>query len=84
MMYFVYIIKSAKDESWHYGFSEDPEKRLGYHNAGKSRYTKGKLPWVLIFQRSFENRTEALKFERQLKRLRNKNYILKIYSEYFL
>ena len=84
MMYFVYIIKSAKDESWYYGFSENLDKRLGNHNAGKSIYTKGKLPWVLIFQRGFESKTEALKFERSLKKLRNKKYIRETFSEYFI
>jgi len=83
MNYHVYIIESEVDKSWYYGFSEDLEKRLYFHNKGKSTYTKSKLPWKLIFCRSFDLKTEALKFERYLKKTRNKIYIKRIYSEYF-
>ena len=84
MNYYVYIIKSETDQSWYYGFSENPEKRLHFHNAGKSTYTKGKVPWELIFCRSFDIKTEALKFEQYLKKMRNKEYIKRVYSEYFI
>lgn len=84
MMYYVYIIESKTDQSWYYGFSENPEKRLDYHNEGKSSYTKSKLPWGLIFCRSFDTKTEALKFERYLKKTKNKEYIKRINSEYFI
>ena len=84
MMYYVYIIESKTDQSWYYGFSEDPEKRLFYHNEGKSSYTKSKLPWELIFSRSFDIKTEALKFERYLKKTRNIEYIKRVYLEYFI
>ncbi|WP_370688788.1 GIY-YIG nuclease family protein [Fulvivirga ulvae] len=44
-MYYVYIIESQIDKSWYYGYSQNVEKRLGYHNNGESRYTKRKTPW---------------------------------------
>ena len=75
MRYRVYIIESQKDKSWYYGFSENVEKRLDLHNEGNSTYTKSKRPWKLIFLRSFDIKTEALKFERYLKKTRNKRYI---------
>ena len=84
MMYYVYIIQSEMDKSWYYGFTENPERRLSFHNDGKSNYTKSKLPWKLIFRRSFEIKIEALKFERYLKKTRNKEYIKRVYSEYFI
>jgi putative endonuclease len=84
MNYYVYFIKSETDQSWYYGFSENPEKRLDYHNDGRSKYTKSKVPWKLIFCRSFDTKTEELKFERYLKKTRNKEYIKRVYSEYFI
>ena len=45
---------------------------------------KSKLPWKLIFYKSFDLKVDALKFERYLKKTRNKNYIKRTYSEYFL
>jgi putative endonuclease len=83
-MYHVYIIQSKKDDSWYYGFSENPKKRLNFHNNGKSSYTKGKLPWELIFCRKFELKSEALKFERYLKKTKNKKYIKRAYSDHFI
>jgi putative endonuclease len=84
MSYYVYIIKSETDQSWYYGFSEDLEKRLNFHNEGKSTYTKSKRPWKLIFCRRFDLKAKALKFERYLKKTRNKEYIKRVYSEYFI
>ena len=83
-MYHVYIIESEKDRTWYYGFSENPERRLHFHNDGKSTYTKSKTPWKLIFCRSFDMKTEALKFELYLKRTRNKSYISREFLEYFI
>jgi len=83
-MYYVYIIQSLKDDSWYYGYSENPELRLKFHNNGKSKYTKTKLPWRMVFTRGFEVKKEALQFERYLKKLRNKKYISTTYAEYFI
>ena len=83
-MHLVYIIQSLKDHSWYYGYSTDIKRRLEYHNQGKSSYTSKKSPWVLIFQRPFEDKSEALKFERYLKKTRNKTYIFQAFSEFFI
>jgi putative endonuclease len=83
-MYEVYIIQSTKDKSWYYGFSGDVEKRLKYHNEGRSTYTRGKKPWEIIFRRSFAIKADALNFEKYLKKSRNKEYIRKAYPSFFI
>ena len=83
-MFYTYIIESLVDGSWYYGFTEDPEKRLVFHNEGLNRSTKGKRPWRYIFKREFLTKEEALRFERYLKATRNKKYILEKFSAYFL
>ncbi|MDH5474884.1 MAG: GIY-YIG nuclease family protein [Cyclobacteriaceae bacterium] len=83
-MYYVYIIQSLKDNSWYYGFSENPQRRLLFHNQGSSRYTKTKMPWKLIFLKNFDIKTEALKFERYLKKTKNKKFISSAYAEFFI
>jgi putative endonuclease len=35
---------------------------------GKSEYTRNKGPWKLVFYRTFSTKTEALKYEKLLKR----------------
>ena len=42
------------------------DKRIGEHNSGKTKSTKGYLPWVLVYSKAFENRTEARDWEKYL------------------
>jgi putative endonuclease len=83
-MFYVYIIESLHSQKWYYGFSERPEERLKEHNGNHHHFTAGKGPWVLIFIREFHTKAEALMFEKKLKSLRNKDFILKEFASYFL
>ncbi|HMV90410.1 MAG: GIY-YIG nuclease family protein [Cyclobacteriaceae bacterium] len=82
-MYYVYILESPAGQ-WYYGFSENPDKRLSDHNSNRAGFTRFKGPWRLAFRRGFHNKTEALKFEKELKRIKNKKYIRTTFGEYFL
>jgi len=75
MSYFVYIIRSQIDNTLYKGFSTNYEKRLIEHNNGLSRYTSAKIPWTLVFAQEFSHKTDALRREKQLKRM-NKKYLL--------
>lgn len=75
MEYWVYILQSEKDESYYIGYTSDIEERLKRHNHGKSLYTKTKLPWKLIYQEEFLSRSEAMKREREIKRMKSREYI---------
>ena len=48
-MVHVYVLKSLKDGSRYTGMALDPIARLKEHNAGKNRYTKGHIPWQIIY-----------------------------------
>ncbi|MFZ1529985.1 MAG: GIY-YIG nuclease family protein [Ferruginibacter sp.] len=67
-MHYVYIIQSLADGSYYKGASEDPLKRLDFHNVGLSTYTAKKKPWKLVAIFSFESKKEALQKERRLKK----------------
>jgi putative endonuclease len=67
MMYFVYAIKSEKDGRIYVGMCVDVEVRLKEHNSGKTKSTKGFVPWRLIFKEDLNNRIEARKREIYLK-----------------
>ena len=45
----VYVLKSLFDNASYVGMAKDANTRLKEHNAGKNRYTKGHLPWVIIY-----------------------------------
>ena len=66
-MYFVYIIKSIKDNSKYTGMTNNIRNRLKQHNEGLSSYTKGHRPWKLMWFCIFPNKTKAEKFEKYLK-----------------
>ncbi|AMM40019.1 endonuclease [Candidatus Desulfofervidus auxilii] len=47
--WYVYVLKSLKDGKLYTGISRNPGKRLGEHNRGKTKSTKYRRPFVLIY-----------------------------------
>jgi len=47
-MYYVYVLKSKKDNNNYTGYTSDLRNRLTEHNEGKSVSTKNRRPLVLI------------------------------------
>ncbi|MGH2664540.1 GIY-YIG nuclease family protein [Flavobacterium sp.] len=68
-MFYVYILYSKQEDIYYKGFSTDIEKRLEYHNNGKSNFTSKANDWELRYSIAFETKTEALLEEKRLKRL---------------
>jgi len=75
MPYSVYILKSLKDGSYYIGSTGDLEERLLRHNQGRSKYTKSRTPWELIFHENHQDRSSAGKREQQIKKFKNKEAI---------
>ncbi len=80
MEYYVYILQSGIDQSFYIGYTQNIPKRLAEHNAGKSHYTTRKIPWKLVYQESFNSKTEALIRERFLKNQKNKEFYTRLIS----
>ncbi len=68
MEHFVYIIYSRGRAIFYKGYSLSPYLRLNAHNDNKSRFTKDKGPWELVFLQSFSTKREALMREKALKK----------------
>jgi putative endonuclease len=66
-MYYIYAIKSKKDDRIYVGFTENLERRISEHNSGKTRSTKGYIPWVLVYKEICKTREDARKREVFLK-----------------
>jgi putative endonuclease len=73
MSYYVYILRSEKDGRHYIGSTSDVERRLAWHNAGKQRSTKSRTPFVIVHTEVFDNKTEALKREKQIKSYKGGN-----------
>lgn len=69
--WFVYIIQSEKDNSYYTGISKDIEKRLKAHNSNKgAKRTKGRGPWVIIWESGILSKSDALKLEYKIKKMK--------------
>lgn len=66
-MYYTYVLVSLKDNFYYIGSTSDLEKRLDYHNTGKSKYTKLKMPWNLVYFEEFSTLSLSRKRETQIK-----------------
>jgi len=72
-VYFVYILRSIAKNKFYIGSSEDLVNRLQYHNSGKVKSTKAYKPWKIIYTENFDNKSEALKREKQIKSYKGGN-----------
>jgi len=66
-MYFVYIIKSKKNDSLYIGITNEVPRRLREHNEGKTFSTKRYLPWYLVYVEGYYNKENAEDREKKLK-----------------
>ena len=69
-MNYVYLLKCA-DGTLYCGWTTDLPRRLLAHNAGKgAKYTRSRLPVELVYYEEYEDRTEALRREYRIKRMK--------------
>lgn len=69
---YTYILECA-DGTLYCGWTNDLEKRVQAHNAGKgAKYTKTRRPVVLRYHEIFSTKQEAMKREWALKQLSRK------------
>ena len=66
---YTYILRCA-DGTFYTGWTNDLERRLAAHNAGKGgKYTRSHRPVSLAYFESFETKEEAMRREVQIKQL---------------
>ena len=77
-MHYLYILYSERIDRHYSGHSKDVYLRLKKHNDGHSVATKKGVPWELKKVVEFENKTEAIKAEKWLKRMKSCSVIEKV------
>jgi len=78
-MFYTYVLKSLSYETLYIGSSEKPVERLkNEHNKGIIKYTKGRLPWIIIHEESFLTRSEAMKREKFLKSGQGRKFLKEV------
>jgi putative endonuclease len=66
------------DNSFYIGYTNNLERRLEEHNAGKSRYTSKKTPWNIIYSEEFVEKSDAIKREIFLKKQKSREFYLRL------
>jgi len=74
MTSWIYILELSNG-NYYIGSTRNLEQRLFDHQHGKSGYTSKYLPLELKYSHKFDNYSDALKMEKYLKNLKNKNII---------
>ena len=79
MKHFVYlIISSAKKRLISYvGYTKNIKKRLKLHNSSKgAKFTRGRK-WKIIYKKSYNSKSDAMKNEYLLKKNKRKRFEIK-------
>jgi len=76
-MYYVYILRSLKDNKLYIGYSDNINRRIDEHNNGKVESTKYRRPLALIGYICFKERQKATNFEKYLKTGSGKAFLKK-------
>ena len=72
-MYYTYILKCS-DNTLYTGYTNDLDKRINTHNSGKgAKYTRGRIPVKLVYMEEFQDKLDAQKRERTIKKLSRLN-----------
>ena len=74
-MFTVYVLQSTVASKAYVGFTNNIERRIAEHNAGKHSYTKRYMPWILKYTEQFDNLREARERERYFKSGAGRKYL---------
>ncbi|MDR0571161.1 MAG: GIY-YIG nuclease family protein [Clostridiales Family XIII bacterium] len=68
-MNYAYILRCA-DGTLYTGWTNDLERRVAAHNSGRGcKYTRARVPVELVYYEEFEDKLEAQRRERAIKKL---------------
>jgi putative endonuclease len=66
-MWFVYILKSLKDDDFYIGSTNNVHRRLTEHNLGNVDSTKCRIPFTLEAYVAVKDKSKAIELEQYLK-----------------
>lgn len=84
MMYYVYVLRSLRDNKLYSGYTADLRERLSNHNKGKVESTKRRKPFKLIYYEAYLNQQDATTREKFFKTQWGRNYLRRVLKNYWL
>jgi putative endonuclease len=83
-MYYVYVLRSQRDNKNYVGFTKNLKLRFEQHNKGLVNSTKNRKPFKLIYYEACINQQDATKREKYLKTVYGKRYIKNRLKSYLI
>ena len=80
-MFYTYILYSEKTDSYYTGSTSNIDDRILRHNSGRSIYTKGGMPWKLVYCKMYDTKSEAYRAEMYIKSQKSRIYIQQLIVE---
>jgi putative endonuclease len=74
-MFTVYKLQSNSNSQYYIGQTTSIPRCLEEHNTGLSKYTRNHRPWSFVYSKECATRSEAIKRELEIKRMKNRKYI---------
>lgn len=84
MFYYVYALRSQRDNKLYVGFTANLEHRLSQHSKGEVTATRSRRPLDLIFYEAYRNKYDALRREKYFKTANGKSSLHRMLKEFFL
>jgi putative endonuclease len=79
----VYLVQ-CRGGSYYCGATVDVERRVATHNKGKgAKYTRSRLPVVLVACSKFMTKSDALKLEHRVKKAKRKDKLKLVVPGFF-
>ena len=82
MNFTVYVLKSISTGHLYIGQTNDFERRLVQHTSNLVTSTKNRGPWKVVKTIQVKSRSEAVKLERKLKKMKNPSRVIAFLKKY--
>lgn len=80
-MFYVYVLKSLRDDNLYIGHTDNLKKRFNEHNKGFVTSTKSRKPFKLLYYEACNILGDAVKREKALKTGYGRAYLKRRISE---
>ncbi len=75
MAFHTYILRSESTGRFYVGYTETLSKRVFERNNNRTVSIKNRGPWKLVYSEVFAARAEAVRREREIKRMKSHSWI---------
>ena len=82
MPFFLYIVFSKSLDQYYIGSTGDNlQERIRRHNSNHKGFTSRANDWVIVYKEVFNNKTDALKREKEIKSWKSRQRIISLLDQ---